>query len=166
MKLPLSLGLVAVCCLISFGAFAQTACPSGVAAGSALCGPSGGGEEAPPRPTGEWIKTWGAIATSSSSGDIGSSTGKFSEEEARQGAMQLCTKLGNSDCVVSHTYRNQCVAVVDSSKSTSGRAIGKIISAVSIPAAQERALEDCRKAGGTECKVRGTDCTKPYFHRY
>ncbi|WP_026432853.1 DUF4189 domain-containing protein [Paracidovorax oryzae] len=166
MKLPLSLALFAASCLISFGAFAQTACPSGVAAGSALCGPSGGGEEAPPRPTGEWIKTWGAIARSTSSGDVGSSTGKFTEEEAREGAVKVCANLGNSDCTAVFTYYNQCVAVADSQKLASGRVLRRISSAGSIASAQDLALEECRKAGGTECKVIGKDCTKPYFHKY
>ncbi|XDF34843.1 DUF4189 domain-containing protein [Paracidovorax avenae] len=166
MKLPVSLGLLAASCLFSFAAFAQTACPSGVVAGSALCGPSGDGEEAPPRPTGKWIKTWGAIARSSSSGDVGSSTGKFTEEEAREGAVKVCANLGNSDCTAVFTYYNQCVAVVDSQKLASGRVLRRITSAGSIASAQDLALEQCRKAGGTECKVIGTDCTKPYFHKY
>lgn len=41
---------------------AQTACPSGVAAGSAACLPDddggGGGRD---YPTGRWIKTWGGV---------------------------------------------------------------------------------------------------------
>lgn len=44
----------------------QTACPSGVAPGSPQCGPDSGTSRGdlsipPPRPTGEWLKTWGQL---------------------------------------------------------------------------------------------------------
>lgn len=50
-------------------AFGQTACAVGVAPGSPQCGPDSGTSrgdipDPPPRPTGEWLKTWGAIAGS------------------------------------------------------------------------------------------------------
>lgn len=50
-------------------AYAQTACPNGVAPGSPQCGPDSGTSRGeiplpPPQPTGEWIKTWGAIVNS------------------------------------------------------------------------------------------------------
>ncbi|WP_242004176.1 hypothetical protein [Xanthomonas sontii] len=42
--------------------FAQTRCPVGAQAGSAQCLPDDEAS-APSRPTGEWIKTWGGIAS-------------------------------------------------------------------------------------------------------
>ncbi|WP_254461387.1 DUF4189 domain-containing protein [Xanthomonas sacchari] len=143
-------------------ASAQTACPSGVAPGSPRCGPSPGGAEAPARPTGEWIKTWGAIATASS-GDIGSSTGRFSEKDAEAGALKRCADLGNSDCKVAFTYKNQCVAVV---QGPDGSGVGKIVSAVSVEAATKEALRRCKEASGSECVVRGTDCSEAQFKKY
>ncbi|WP_420009544.1 DUF4189 domain-containing protein [Xanthomonas sacchari] len=151
-----------ICLLFCQEAFAQTACPSGVAPGSPQCGPSPGGSEGPSRPTGEWIKTWGAIA-SSSSGDIGSSTGKFSEKDAETGALKRCSDLGNSDCKVVFTYKNQCVAVVQKEE---GEGAGKIVSGATVEAATKEALRRCKDAVGSECVVRGTDCSEPYFRKY
>ena len=121
---------------LSFEAGAQTACPVGVAAGSAQCLPDSESSSQPSRPTGEWIKTWGAIA-SSSNGDVGSSTGKFSEQEAKDNALKICANLGNSDCKVMFTYKNQCVAVV---KAAAGRIGGKIVSGASVEDAKKRPL--------------------------
>ncbi|PBP86167.1 hypothetical protein CCL22_02315, partial [Pseudomonas syringae] len=98
-------------------AFAQTACPGGVAPGSPQCGPDSGtsrADSAPARPTGEWIKTWGAIAHSRTTGEPGSAVGKLSEGEAEQAALRQCAIEGTSDCKVSLTYYNQCAALVAS----------------------------------------------------
>ncbi|WP_343229506.1 DUF4189 domain-containing protein [uncultured Xanthomonas sp.] len=152
----------ASCLLLSPMALAQTACPSGVAPGSPQCGPSPGGEDGSARLTGEWIKTWGAIARASS-GDVGSSTGRFSESDAEAGALERCAGLGNSDCKVVFTYRNQCVAVV---QGPDGTGVGKIVSGATVSAAKKEALRRCKEASGSECTVIGTDCSKPYFREY
>lgn len=55
--------LLTIGCGFPFSAFAQTACPNGVAPGSPQCGSDLGTSRAipaAPQPTGEWIKTWGA----------------------------------------------------------------------------------------------------------
>lgn len=146
-------------------AFGQTACPSGVGPGSPQCGPDAGtsrGAPPVPRPTGEWIKTWGAIATSDS-GDIGSSTGKFSEKDAQAESLKICADFGNADCKVSMTYRNQCVAVVQAAR---GRTGGKIITAETADIAAKTALEECRQDSGATCVVRGTDCSEPFFRKF
>ncbi|PPV07252.1 DUF4189 domain-containing protein [Xanthomonas axonopodis pv. vasculorum] len=153
--------------VIPFAALGQTACPNGVAPGSPQCGPDSGtsrGDIAPPppRPNGEWIKTWGAIA-SSNNGDVGSSTGKLSEEDAKAEAIKICADFGNSDCQVNFTYKNQCVAVVQAAK---GRTGGKIISAATKEIAQRSALQKCAEASGEKCVVRGTDCSDPFFRKY
>ncbi|MBX8539761.1 DUF4189 domain-containing protein [Pseudomonas cichorii] len=83
-----------------------------MAPGSLQCGPDAGTsrEEAPPRPTGEWIKTWGAIAGYAQRDEVWSTTGKFSEEDARQEVLGKCNASGATDCTVDMTYFNQCVA--------------------------------------------------------
>ncbi|WP_244150051.1 DUF4189 domain-containing protein [Xanthomonas sacchari] len=144
-----------------FNASAQTRCPVGVKMGSAQCLPDDN-EAAPPRPTGEWIKTWGAIAAASN-GDIGSSTGKFSEQDAKDNALRICENFGNSDCKIMVTYKNQCVAVV---KAADGRIGGKIVTAGGEDEARKDALNQCKKTSGAECSVVGTDCSKPYFKKY
>nr|WP_241094196.1 DUF4189 domain-containing protein [Xanthomonas bonasiae] len=148
--------------LLYFDAGAQTACPVGVAPGSVQCLPDSESSSQSSRPTGEWIKTWGAIA-SSSNGDVGSSTGKFSEQEAEGNALKICANLGNSDCKIMFTYKNQCVAVV---KAAAGRTGGKIVSGVSIGDAKSKALDQCKKSSGAECSVVGADCSKPFFKEY
>ncbi|MCQ3033448.1 DUF4189 domain-containing protein [Pseudomonas syringae] len=157
-------------CVFLFGsiicttAMGQTRCPIGVQAGNVQCIPDDPQSEvnAAPRPTGEWIKTWGAIA-SSESGDIGSSTGKFSKNDAEAEAIKICADFGNSDCKVNMTYKNQCVAVVQAAK---GRTGGKIITAETADIAKRTALQECQEDSGAQCFVRGTDCTEPYFRKY
>ena len=151
--------------MASPAAFGQTRCPMGAQMGSIQCIPDdlpAGGQSAPSRPTGEWIKTWGAIATSDS-GDIGSSTGKFSEKDAQAESLKICADFGNADCKVSMTYRNQCVAVVQAAR---GRTGGKIITAATADIAEKRALEKCRQDSGATCVVRGTDCSDPFFRKF
>lgn len=149
----------------SFAVLGQTRCPIGTQMGSIQCipdTPEMKPQDASSEPTGEWIKTWGAIA-SSNNGDIGSSTGKFSEEAAKAEAIKICTDFGNSDCEVNFTYKNQCVAVVQAAK---GRTGGKIISAATKEIAERSALQKCAEASGAKCVVRGTDCSDPFFKKY
>lgn len=150
--------------IISATAVGQTRCPIGVQAGNIQCIPDDPQAEvnAAPRPTGEWIKTWGAIA-SSENGDIGSSTGKFSKKDAEAEAMKICADFGNSDCKVNMTYKNQCVAVVQAAK---GRTGGKIITAETADIAKRTALQECQEDSGAQCFVRGTDCTEPFFRKF
>src|SRR3546814_3205364 len=62
--------IAAILLVLCDGALAQTACPQGVAAGSAQCGPSslvnpndsGNRPEASPLPQVKWADSWGAIA--------------------------------------------------------------------------------------------------------
>ena len=76
---------------------AQTRCPMGVQAGSMQCLPDEpqGGGNAPARPTGEWLKTWGAIARSDSTGEAGTAANKLSEDEAREVAIHQCALRGS-----------------------------------------------------------------------
>ncbi|MBN6113739.1 DUF4189 domain-containing protein, partial [Xanthomonas bonasiae] len=94
--------------------FAQTRCPVGVQTGSTQCLPD---DEisAPPRPTGEWIKTWGGIATSPNAkgGGGGVSSGQSSKENAEDVALQNCKNTtGMENCKIDFVYKNQCVAFV------------------------------------------------------
>ncbi|WP_218848005.1 DUF4189 domain-containing protein [Xanthomonas sp. JAI131] len=147
-------------------AFAQTACPVGVALGSAQCGPSSilGSEilQPPPSPSGEWIKTWGAIATAPN-GDTGVSSKMLSKEDAESKALNNCIGLGSSGCRVSFVYRNQCVAAVNPVDGGDG---GVISSAETLDKALKRALSKCRSASGSECKASIAECSAPFFRKY
>ncbi|GKS92245.1 DUF4189 domain-containing protein [Acidovorax sp. SUPP2539] len=156
------LGFLAAWMMICCGAVAQTACLSGVAAGSARCSPSSdGGEEASPRPTGEWIKTWGVIATSPS-GIGGVSSRQLSEDAARKMALENCRSAGMWDCKVEFVYQNQCVALVHPAQ-----AIG---AAFTTAATAEEAVRlgkaRCAELVKGECKVAISECSEPVSRKF
>lgn len=143
-------------------ASAQTACPVGTPAGSATCGPSDGGEMAapPPRPTGEWLKTWGAIAVSSGGGG-GVSSQQLSEKDAGQVALRNCASSGGTNCKVEFTYRNQCVVLAHPPGDG-----GIFSTAGTIEDAKARALTRCQDQFHQECKVAISECSDPVFRRF
>lgn len=146
----------------SVGAQAQTRCPMGAQAGSIQCipddAPAGGGSAAP-RPTGYWVKTWGAIAKSPTTGEAGNALGKYSETEAREVAVRVCGEGGSKDCEVRLTFYNQCATVVTSDSETFYQ------SAVSEERAISLATKSCKESGG-QCKVLWSACTEPIFIKY
>ncbi|QDG93753.1 DUF4189 domain-containing protein (plasmid) [Rhizobium sp. NIBRBAC000502774] len=152
--------------LAGLPARAQTACPVGTVPGSATCGPSvgSGGQMAspPPRPSGEWLKTWGAIATAGN-GDTGVSSQEPSKAEAENLAMQRCASFGNTDCTIAMTYRNQCVAAVNPVRGGKGSTIS---TAATLDQALARATAKCERASGGECKAAVAGCSPPVFRRY
>ncbi|WP_081422257.1 DUF4189 domain-containing protein [Xanthomonas cannabis] len=159
--------LASIALLISLtaSAFAQTACPAGVAPGSPQCGPDSGTSRGdiptpPPRPTGEWIKTWGAIAGSDSTGEAGTAVGNLSEEEAKDAAIRRCSVNGASDCKVNLVYRNQCAALVSTQSDSFYQG----------SATKERAIDlavgNCKKSKSGDCKVLYSGCSDPVFKKY
>ena len=155
--------------LAPFCAFSQSACPIGTAAGSATCGPTPSASNAggaintpPPRPSGEWIKTWGAIAQAPN-GDTGVSSGQLSQKDAETDAINKCSHWGATNCDIRFTYKNQCVVSVDP---VSGGPGGSIVSAGSVPAAVELATKNCEKWSGKACKVSFSQCSDPIFKQY
>ncbi|WP_082143384.1 DUF4189 domain-containing protein [Xanthomonas sp. NCPPB 1128] len=141
---------------------AQTACPVGTAAGSATCGPSSADEiSAPPRPTGEWIKTWGAIATSPS-GNGGVSSGRASKKEAEDVAFKNCQSAGAQSCKVEFVYHNQCVALAHP-VGASGAAFS---TAATVSDAVARAKSQCSGLGKGECQIAIAECSEPIFRKY
>src|SRR5690606_16918470 len=110
--------LVATLLLMANVASAQTACPQGVAAGSAQCGPSPGAGSGSsgnsgysrPVPSFKWKSTWGAIA-GDEQGVYGIDTGLPSKRKAKKAALDECHKRGGVDCFVQFVFKNQCAAV-------------------------------------------------------
>ena len=160
------LGLVIVSMLMMPGASAQTRCPGGVAPGSVLCQPdlpqSGSGSSRTiVKIVGHWDKTWGAIADSPNL--IGGvSTGELSKRAAEQRALEACAERGGHSCVVSFTYFNQCMALIDphiQGASNFAQTAG------SIEVASELGLKLCaEKSGpGASCEVVYSDCTMPKY---
>ncbi|MFC6838721.1 DUF4189 domain-containing protein [Xanthomonas theicola] len=122
-------------------AHSQTRCPTGVQAGSAQCLPDAE-EVSPPRPTGEWIKTWGAIANAVDTSKAWASIGMMSEKDARVDALDQCQSAGYKGCVVIITYRNQCVAMASPA---SGDGDSGMASAQDISIAKKNAINMCKK---------------------
>ena len=160
-------------------ALGQTACPGGVAAGSAQCGPSpaahGVHPQAPAQPTiryipdGKWKKTWGAIADDQTgTGNIGTSVGKFSKSAASREAVRTCESLGGGKCKVTLAYENQCVVIA--SPSIEGKEVGgapHTQSAENLELAIELVLPKCSKRNaGLECIVVYSACSEPVFERF
>ncbi|MFT4196650.1 MAG: DUF4189 domain-containing protein [Pseudoxanthomonas sp.] len=119
----------------------------------------------PPRPAGEWIKTWGAIAESES-GRGGVSTGKLSKKEAEQEAVNQCiTEGGGGSCKPVFAYRNQCVVYV-SGQQPNGLFAGAMSSTESIERSSQRALQNCAARSLKSCEVIYAACTEPIFRHY
>ncbi|WDM77340.1 DUF4189 domain-containing protein [Xanthomonas sp. NCPPB 1638] len=146
-------------------AFAQTACPVGVAPGSPQCGPDSGTSREdipapPPRPTGEWIKTWGAVATADN-GDAGYSKGRLTKEEAEDVAMLKCRDLAGMQCEIALTFHNQCAAIA-----SSGSGEGSITGGPSLDDVESRAKKSCKKKSGRDCEIVMSTCSDPIFKKY
>lgn len=127
--------------LASPAVFGQTACPSGVAPGSAQCGPDSGtsrGDSSPPQPTGKWIKTWGALSANTS-GDIGLASGKLSKSDAAAEAVARCEAFGAGKCVAKHYFYNQCISVARAESGQSATVTGPWEKAADL------AVEECEK---------------------
>jgi hypothetical protein len=138
---------------------AQTACPQGVAAGSAQCGPSplvGSGDSdnyRSPAPQIKWANSWGAIA-SDEQGVFGILTDLPNKRSAKKAAIEECHKRGGKDCAVNLVFKNQCAAV-----GAGGQ--GAIASgAPTIEEATARAISRCEaKSGEGECRVYYAGCS-------
>jgi len=146
--------------------FAQTRCPVGTPTGSPACLPDDEGS-APPRPTGEWIKTWGAIATSPNAkgGGGGVSSGQLSKEDAENLALLNCKNTtGLANCNVDFVYHNQCVAFV----SLIGGYKSFIYGAETVAKAVKLAKNDCEAvaSGQQSCMVKLAECSEPIFKKY
>lgn len=114
----------------------------------------------PPRPTGYWETTWGAIAGHSSKPILGTAVGANSEAQAREIALQDCkAKGGGAGCRLDIAYHNQCAVLV------TGDNIYITYSAASIKRAAELGMAECGKAD-TNCRVYYSACTEPIFHYY
>lgn len=159
--------LVAITALTPSIVFAEGRCPpgqypiGGEGVGGCAPIPTGGSGEASPQPTGRWIKTWGAIATSKS-GDAGVSKDRLTKAEAVKESIERCASWGATDCKVGLTYKNQCVASVSADK---GKGT-KMNTGATIEDAIARATQDCKKSGSSTCSVAYSACTEPFFEKF
>ncbi|GAB3303689.1 hypothetical protein GCM10027564_02640 [Luteimonas notoginsengisoli] len=156
MRAVLSIIFTQLLTIASSGAWAQTACPQGVASGSAQCGPSTMIEPAstiaPPASQIRWADSWGGMASDVENGISGIVTDLPSKRRAKRAAIEECKVRGGVECVVAITYKNQCLVVVDGNKSY-------IVSSPTIGRATRLAMQDCVKGGGTDCHVYYSGCS-------
>ncbi|WP_082061849.1 DUF4189 domain-containing protein [Xanthomonas sp. GPE 39] len=117
-----------------------------------------------PRASGEWLKTWGAVAYDSAD-DVGVSTGKLSKADAVNDALEKCENSSGHKCHVISAYENQCVAVAEPAKI--GSSVTIAASGPSLGETSNRAVTECeKKNAGSECRIGYTDCTKQIFQRF
>ena len=115
-----------------------------------------------PRPSGEWLKTWGAIA-SNRAGDMGVSSRQLSKREAEDAALDRCAGWKTGDCKIDLSYRNQCVAAAGPLANRRG---GGTASAATLERATAQAMAVCREISGGECEIKVAECAEPIFRKY
>ncbi|MDY4294899.1 MULTISPECIES: DUF4189 domain-containing protein [unclassified Xanthomonas] len=174
---------LALCVLMvaAHGAHAEGGCPPGQypigGQGAAGCAPIPQSQAAPqeaPRPTGYWVKTWGAIAMGPGDGwnSFGVTTGKASKSEAEADALKRCVSNGVKDCRIGLSYRNQCAAVAEPQIGGKSYLDGltNFVAAGSEEAAGDVAVQRCeqdnRAVTGMQCKVIYTACSRAVFKSY
>ena len=152
-----------VCALmlvVSGTVLAQTACPQGVAAGGAQCGPSSlvdpnGPSYAPSAPVPppiRWEDSWGAIADDGN-GQYGIVTDMPSKRRAKKAAIQECRRRGGGKCTVGITYKNQCAVVV------MGSTRSNVVHARTIDKAAEIGTAACHERNDVNCRIYWSGCS-------
>lgn len=106
----------------------------------------------PPPPPAPKAIAWGAIAYSSADMGAGWSQGKNDRSSAEKEAMALCAQRGKG-CVLQTTFNKQCGALAADRNFT-----GVGVSTDQRQALQ-KALDECRKAGGERCAPHISFCS-------
>jgi hypothetical protein len=96
--------------------------------------------------------SWGAIAYSSRDMGLGYSQGKDDRASAEQAAMATCAQRGRA-CVLRTTFNKACGALA---------ADGQFTGAGAAPdprQAQQKAVDECKRAGGSQCVLHTAFCS-------
>jgi hypothetical protein len=142
-------------------ALAQTACPQGVAAGGAQCGPSSliddagsndYGSDIKSLPQIRWIDSWGAIAGDGVS-TYGVATDLPSKRKARKAAIDECRNRGGGSCQLDRAFVNQCAAII------AGETMSATANAPTEKEAVDMGMQTCSQEGGTNCHVYWSGCS-------
>jgi len=105
---------------------------------------AGAGSSLPSTPPKPKAVAWGAIAYSASDMGAGWSQGKDDRASAEKAAMALCAQRGKA-CVLQTAFNKQCGALA-----ADGNFTGWAVS-TDQRQALVKAMDDCKKAGGTRC---------------
>ncbi|WP_234878685.1 DUF4189 domain-containing protein [Xanthomonas citri] len=144
--------------------------------GVAACAPipQGNSTQEPARPTGKWIKTWGAIAMGWV-GPIpyyGVPIGKLSKSDAESDALERCAKKGPKNCAIKLTYFNQCSAIAEPQTVENLIPDGSttvFVGNASLEGAAHQAAEECKaknKNFDVACKVIYNACSNQLFQKF
>ena len=145
-------------------AWAQTACPTGVAAGSAQCGPSpqsqGGGRRAVPPPREVWVDNWYSFALCTETGKTGVAHTFDTPSEAREAALAVCRNSGGTRCVTEFVKSNACFSVTKAVGDDPNLSEGANYShADTLEKAEDMGMGSCmRHYPGTRCVVHYSMC--------
>ena len=142
---------------------AQTACPQGVAAGSAACGPvgngDGGGGQSRTRYVVRYEKLWGAFVLDARNGVLATASDFPDRAGAERYAMDRCLFLGGTQCDFEFSY-NTCGAASEPIVRKEGDQV-ILVSDSTRFGAEHRALSDCTQLhDGAECKVVFSRCNQ------
>lgn len=158
----------------TFSAMAEQGCPPGEypigGQGAMACAPlpQNQAQQTQSRPSGKWIKTWGAVALDKAdTGAIGASIGKTSKSDAQQDAINNCVKGGGTECKGWTTYENQCIAVAEpykGEKSIPGSL--QFVTGPSLEKIKGQASEKCTSKNKMTCRVFYSDCSEPIFEKF
>ena len=113
---------------------------------------NGGTAPAPSAPPAPKAVAWGAIAYSATDMGAGWSQGKNDRAAAEREAMAICQQRGKS-CVLRTAFNKQCGALA-----ADGNFEGAATS-TNASEAQQKAMDECRKAGGTRCALHIMFCS-------
>lgn len=98
-------------------------------------------------------KSYGAIAYSAKDGGYGYSDGQGDQKQAEKTALKYCKQHGKK-CESLIWFYNSCGAVA-----ADGKKVGWAQHASS-SAAQQNALQFCRKQGGKNCEIKVVHCSR------
>jgi len=121
---------------------------------TAICSIGGGGTNSgtPSPPPAPRAISWGAIAYSTPDRGVGWSQGKEDRATAEKEAIKSCSQRGRA-CVVRTAFNKQCgAAAMDGG-------VAGWASSVNQKEAQQKAVDDCKKAGGKNCVVHISFCS-------
>ena len=94
-----------------------------------------------------WDERWVALTADTPKGVLGQSGESRTQEEAESSAMRDCVGQGGTQCAVAVSARNGCIAMATSSK------VYGVGSGSTELAADNEAVERCKKGGDAECNV-------------
>lgn len=139
---------------------AEGGCPPGMVpyragAGADSCGPMPSTTPPVVQTGPRWDDRWGAIAVDESNGVMGAVDSHSSKRSAKKGAIAECVARGGVKCKIRREYYNQCVVTVQGDKTAHEYLAGSVEHATYL------GMQNCEKAGDTDCHVYYQACSMP-----